>query len=88
MVGSLLNLIYLQRLTGINYEFKRLAKLSFITLIMGIGVKIIFAALVGADINSHISTLLAISAGVGIYGILLLLFREFDLNMIKRMSKV
>lgn len=88
MVGSTLNLIYLQKLTGIQYELKRLLKISIVTIIMGIAVKLVFGTLVGIDINSHIATLLAIMVGVGIYGILLLLLKEFDIKMIKRMTKV
>ncbi len=88
LVGSMLNMIYLKKLTGIKYEIKRLLKVSMVTLIMGIAVKMVFGALVGIDINSHIATLLAITAGVGIYGILLILLKEFDIKMIKRMTRV
>ncbi|KUG05203.1 stage v sporulation protein [hydrocarbon metagenome] len=87
-VGSMLNMMYLKKLTGIKYEIKRLLKLSMITLIMGIAVKLVFGALVGMDINSHIATLLAIMVGVGIYGILLILSKEFDIKMIRRMTQV
>jgi stage V sporulation protein B len=88
IAGSFLNLLYLKKLTGIRYEIKRLIKLSVITVIMGIAVKLIFAVLVGGDINSHIATGLAIMAGVAVYGVLLILMKEFDLNMIKRMIRV
>lgn len=87
LVGSLLNVIYLRKLTGIRYETGRLFKISMVTIIMGISVKVIYLSLVGADINSHLSTVLAIAAGVGIYGILLLLLKEIDVAMIKRMLK-
>jgi len=87
MVGSLLNIMYLKKLTGIRYEIKRLLKISVVTLIMAISVKIVYQALLGVDINSHISTLLAITAGVGIYGILLGLLKEIDINMIKRITR-
>ncbi len=84
LIGSLLNIIYLKKLTGVVYEGKRLVKIALVTVIMTIGVKFIYQALVGVDIHSHISTLLAITAGVGIYGILLLLLKELDWDMVKR----
>lgn len=86
-VGSLLNLIYLKRLTKVQYEYGRLAKLAFITILMGIGTKFIYGFLVGVDIRSHLATVLAIMSGVGIYGILLMVVREFDINMLKRIFK-
>ncbi|HZK43877.1 MAG TPA: polysaccharide biosynthesis protein, partial [Syntrophomonadaceae bacterium] len=86
-VGSLLNLIVLKRLTGIKYEFGRLAKIALITIIMGIGTKLSYGFLVGMDVNSHFATLLAILVGMGIYGILLIIIKEFDMNMIKRIFK-
>ncbi len=84
LVGSLLNLVYLKKLTGVKYEKGRLFKLVLVTVIMAVGVKVSYQVMVGADINSHISTLLAIIAGVGIYGLLLFLVRELDLNMIRK----
>lgn len=87
IIGSLLNIIYLKRLTGIVYEKKRLIKIGLVAFIMAIGVKYAYQGLVGADIHSHIATLLAITVGVGLYGLLLLLFKELDLNMIKRLIR-
>jgi stage V sporulation protein B len=85
LIGSLLNIIYLQKLTGVVYEGKRLVKIGLVTVIMTLGVKFIYQALVGADIHSHISTLLAITVGMGIYGLLLLLLKELDVDMVKRL---
>ncbi len=84
LIGSLLNIIYLKKLTGVVYEGIRLVKIGLVTVIMTLGVKFVYQALVGADIHSHIATLLAITVGVGIYGILLLLLKELDWAMIKR----
>lgn len=86
-VGSTLNLMFLKRLTKVQYEFGRLAKIALITILMGIGTKLTYGFLVGIDIRSHLATVLAIMAGVGIYGILLMVIREFDINMIKRIFK-
>lgn len=86
-VGSLLNIIYLKRLTGVTYESGRLLKITLITVLMGIAVKYSYQFLVGLDIRSHLATLIAITLGVGVYGLLLLLIKEFDLTMIKRMIK-
>lgn len=84
LVGSLLNMIYLYKLTGVVYEGRRMVKIVLVTIVMTLGVKFIYQGLVGADIHSHISTLLAITAGMGIYGILLLMLKELDLDMVKR----
>jgi stage V sporulation protein B len=87
LVGSFLNMLYLTKATKIKYEYGRLLKILLVTLVMGIAVKVIFLALVGMDINSHISTLLAILAGVGIYGVLLLVLKELDINIIKKITR-
>ena len=42
---------------------------------------------VGMDIRSHLATVIAIMLGVGVYGVLLFLIRELDLNMVKRLLK-
>ncbi len=86
-IGSLLNLISLKQLTKVEYEYSRLIKILIITILMGMATKLGYNFLVAADIKSHLATLLAITAGVGIYGILLVIIREFDLNMIKRMFR-
>lgn len=83
-VGSLLNLYYLKRYTGIHYEMGRLLKLTLITLAMGVSVKISYGFIVGADIVSHLATVLAICIGVAVYGVLLLLLKEIDKEMLKR----
>ncbi len=85
LIGSMLNMIYLQKLTGVVYEGKRMVKIALVTVVMTLGVKFIFQGLVGADIHSHIATLLAITAGMGIYGILLLMLKELDWDMVKRL---
>jgi len=86
-IGSLLNIIYLKKLTGIIYEKARLFRITLVTIVMGIVVKISYQSLVATDINSHIATVLAIIIGVGVYGILLLLIKEFDLGMVERIAK-
>lgn len=86
-VGSALNLYFLKRYTAIRYEVGRLLKLTLVTVIMGIGVKVSYGLIVGAGLHSHISTLLAICAGVGIYGLLLLILKEIDLDMMKKIIR-
>lgn len=85
MIGSLLNIIYLKRLTKVNYELGRLLKITAITLVMALGVKIAYQSLVGAGLISHLATVAAICVGVAIYGILLFLGKELDLNMLRNM---
>lgn len=86
-VGSLLNIIFLKKLTGVNYELGRLLKITAVTVVMALGVKIAYQSLVNAGLISHLATLVAICVGVGIYGILLFLVKELDLNMVKKMLK-
>ncbi|NLT21299.1 MAG: polysaccharide biosynthesis protein, partial [Syntrophomonadaceae bacterium] len=82
-IGSLLNIIYLQRLTGVKYETGRALKIAIVTVLMAIAVKISYGAIVGMDISSHIATAGAILIGVAVYGILLFITKELDLNMLK-----
>ncbi len=87
LVGSLLNIWYLKRLTGVKYELGRMLKLVGITIIMGVSVKYIYQWVVEAGISAHMATVAAIGAGMIIYGGLLLLIKEFDVTMIKRIIK-
>ncbi len=82
-IGSLLNIIYLQRLTGVKYETGRALKIAIVTVLMAIAVKISYGAIVGMDISSHIATAGAILIGVAVYGILLFITKELDMNMLK-----
>lgn len=84
LIGSFLNIIYLKKLTGVVYEGRRMVKIGLVTVIMTLGVKFVYQGLIGVDIHSHIATLLAIIVGTGIYGILLLLLKELDWDMVKR----
>jgi len=86
-VGSMLNIIYLARLTKVTYEIGRLIKIVLVTVAMGVVVKLGYGVIVGANINSHIATALAIMLGVGVYGILLIAVKELDTAMIKRIVK-
>lgn len=86
-VGSLLNIIYLKKITGVTYENFRLLKITLVTVAMAIAVKYSYQFLVGMDLRSHLATVIAIVIGVGIYGLLLLLTRELDMTMFKRLIK-
>jgi len=85
--GSALNLYYLQRYTGIHYELGRLLKLVLVTIVMGISVKLSYGLVVGMGLHSHLATLLAICVGVAIYGGLLLILKEIDMEMVKRLTR-
>lgn len=85
--GSALNLYYLKRYTGIRYEIGRLLKLSLLTIIMGIAVYVSYGFIVGMGLHSHLATLLAICIGVAIYGGLLLILKEIDMDMVKRITR-
>ncbi|WP_276623743.1 polysaccharide biosynthesis C-terminal domain-containing protein, partial [Syntrophomonas wolfei] len=86
LIGSFLNIVYLRKLTGISYEKGRMLKISLVTVLMALAVQFSYTTLVAADIRSHLATLMAISLGVLLYGILLFLIRELDINMLKRLS--
>lgn len=86
LIGSTLNIIALQKLSGIRYETGRLIKLALLTLLMGIAVKLSYSLIVvELGISSHITTVLAIIVGVAVYGVGLLVLKEFDINMVKKM---
>lgn len=87
LVGSMINIIYLKKLTGVNYELGRLAKIAAITVVMALGVKIAYQSLVNAGLISHLATLVAICVGGAIYVSLLFAAKELDMNMIKNMMK-
>ena len=87
LVGSALNMIELARRTGIVFEWGRNIKLALITVVMGIMVYISYQTLVGWGMHSHLTTLVAIAIGVGVYGIALLATGEMDLALIKRLLK-
>jgi len=86
-IGSILNIYSLKSITGVHYETDRFLKLLIITIIMGISVKLSYSFMVAYGLVSKWSTVGAIGIGVLIYGILLLLLKEFDLDMIRKITK-
>ncbi|MDD3364327.1 MAG: polysaccharide biosynthesis C-terminal domain-containing protein, partial [Syntrophomonas sp.] len=86
-IGSALNLYYLQRMTGMHYEIGRLLKLLLITISMGISVKLSYSFLVASGLVSNWSTVVAITIGIGVYGVLLLVLKEFDMDMVRKIVK-
>jgi len=86
-IGSILNIYSLRSLTGVRYEMNRFLKLLMITIVMGISVKLSYSFMVASGLVSRWSTVGAITIGVLIYGILLLIFKEFDLDIIKKIAK-
>ena len=87
LVGSALNMIQLKRRTGVSFEWGRYIKLALVTFVMAIVVYISYQTLVIRGMYSHIATLAAIVVGVGVYGIALLITRELDLALIRRLLK-
>jgi len=82
-IGSLLNINILKKMTGISYEGQRLFKIALATIIMAVVVKFSFLFLLSLNVHSHIATLIAIIIGICVYGIQLLAFREFSLEIFK-----
>ena len=87
LIGSFLNMVYLRKITGISFEIGRLVKITTVTLIMTIAVKYAYQFFVGQDIRSHLATVIAITIGIGVYGVLLFIVRELDLSILKRLIK-
>lgn len=85
-IGSALNIYSLRKLTGVEYEIGRLFKLIALTVIMAVGTRIGYNFFVSSDFSSHLATVLAIMIGIVIYGFLLLIFKEIDLNIIKKIA--
>ncbi|MDD4774911.1 MAG: polysaccharide biosynthesis protein [Syntrophomonas sp.] len=86
-IGSLMNIYSLRTHTGVKYEVGRLLKLTFMTVVMGFSVKIGYGLLVGGGIASSWATLLSIMLGILVYGVLLLLGKEFDLDMMRKIVR-
>lgn len=82
-IGSLLNINILKKMTGISYEGQRLFKIALATIIMAVVVKFSFLFLLSLNVHSHIATLIAIIIGICVYGIQLLAFGEFSLEIFK-----
>ena len=87
LVGSALNMIQLARRTGVSFEWGRYVKLALITVVMGIMVYVSYETLVAWGMHSHLTTLVAIAIGVGVYGIALLVSKELDLALIRRLLR-
>ncbi|MBO8159769.1 polysaccharide biosynthesis protein [Thermosyntropha sp.] len=86
-IGSILNLIYLKRFTGIKYETKRLVKILLASIVMAAAVRASYQYMVTIDIRSHLATLAAIVIGIGVYGILLILVKELDMTILKKIIR-
>jgi len=85
-IGSTLNIMSLKSITGVHYEMGRMFKLLMITAAMGIAVKLVYSFLVASGLVSSLSTVLSITIGIAVYGLLLLLLKEFDMDMIKKIT--
>jgi len=83
-VGSALNIYFLKRLTGVRYEVARMVRLLLVTVVMGISVVQVYGFLVAGGTSSALATAVSITAGVLVYGGLLLAIRELDLDMLKK----
>ncbi|NMC27310.1 MAG: polysaccharide biosynthesis protein [Syntrophomonadaceae bacterium] len=83
-VGSALNIYFLKRLTGVRYEVARMVRLLMVTIAMGISVVQLYGFMVAAGTGSALATAVSIAVGVLVYGGLLLVIRELDLDMLKK----
>jgi stage V sporulation protein B len=82
--GSLLNLISLKALSHIRYETRRFGKITLISAFMALGAGLSYRALI-AHLAGNWATVLAITIGVAIYGVLMLATKELDARMLRRL---
>jgi stage V sporulation protein B len=82
--GSLLNLASLQKVSHIQYEWRRFLKIALVTVLMALCAKISYNYVVSVNISSHLATAIGILAGVIVYGVSLLALKEIDAKMIKQ----
>ncbi len=87
LVGSLLNIIWLKKITGVSYEGLRFVKIALVTVFMAIVVKYSYLYMLAIDIHSHWSTLISITIGTAVYGAMLFIIQEFDLDIIRKMAR-
>ncbi|MGE5380108.1 MAG: putative polysaccharide biosynthesis protein [Methylocystaceae bacterium] len=86
-IGSALNLYWLKKLTDLKVEGTSQAKIAMAAIIMGVLVYYGYEILVISGLGSHLATLAAITAGAGVYGLLVLIFGELDQQMIRRLLR-
>lgn len=87
LAGSALNMVELARRTGVRFEWRRFIKLALVTAVMGVVVTLSYDTLVFRGVYSHFATLVAIAIGVGVYGVALLVTKELDLVLIRRLLR-
>lgn len=87
-VGSCLNFYELRKISRVSFEGKRFIKLVVTTTLMGVGVKMAYQGFVAQGLYSYYSTVLAIGAGVLLYGGILFVIRELDIKTIRSLIKV
>ena len=83
-IGAMLNLIALRRYTKVKFEIRRFFKICVIAAIMGISARMAYGFMVLENISSYLSTVGGILCGVLVYGILMILFKELDREMVQR----
>lgn len=83
-VGALLNLIALRRYTRVQFEVRRFVKLALIATVMGIAARMTYGVMVLQNISSYFATVGGIGCGVVVYSVLMILFKELDHDMVRR----
>lgn len=81
LIGSLLNLFMLWRLTGVSYEWRRFVKITTVSALMGIAAWLIYTGLASAGLPLIINVTAAMTAGVLLYGGLMVAAGELDREM-------
>ncbi|HWP98166.1 MAG TPA: polysaccharide biosynthesis protein [Syntrophomonadaceae bacterium] len=87
LIGSLLNLIWLRKISGVSYEGLRLLKITLVTVFMAIVTRYAYLYLVGIDIHSRLATVIAIAVGTLIYGLALFIVQELDIDIVTKIVR-
>lgn len=82
LIGSLINLFMLWKLTGVTYEWQRFVKIAAICTLMGVVAALIYTALAGLNLPLIFNTCTAMLAGVLVYAGLMVLAGELDRDML------
>ena len=83
-IGSLLNLFSLHRYTKVRFEKFRFVKIVLIAAVMGAAARGVYQLLVAQNISSYLATAAGILSGVVIYGVLMVLLKELDNDMVRQ----
>ena len=87
-VAAALNLLFLYRYMRFNMDYGHLLKVAIASAVMGVAVYFSFGAIIGAIHSNTLSALLAISIGVVVYALGILLTKAIKPEDVRTMPKI